>query len=122
MTRRILVIDDSPEFLKLMELLLSRAGYTPLLAEGALDAMQLLAGELPDAILLDIMMPLRNGLELLEDLRWEDRYGNVPVIVVTAMTLSAEEREFVDAFANACVDKARSADIIALLREQVPPA
>jgi CheY-like chemotaxis protein len=115
--KTILAIDDNRDFLRLIELMLTKAGYEVLLAESALKASQLLEERVPDAILLDIMMPVRNGLEFLENLRWDPRFGQVPVIVLTALTLGSEEREFVDAFAASCLDKAQTPEIVNRLRD-----
>lgn len=112
-----MAIDDNRDFLRLMDLMLRRAGYDVLLAESALKASEVLETHIPDAILLDLMMPMRNGLEFLENLRWEPRFEKVPVIVVTAMTLSDEEREFVEAFSVACLDKSRAAQVVDTLRQ-----
>lgn len=117
MGKTILAVDDNRDFLRLIELTLSRAGYQVLLAESALKASELLEAQVPDAILLDLMMPMRNGLEFLENLRWEPRFEKVPVIVVTAMTLSDEEREFVEAFSVACLDKAHTAQVVDTLHQ-----
>ena len=116
MPKTILVVDDNRDFLHLMELTLQKEGYAVLLAESALKASDLLEQRLPDAILLDIMMPARNGLEFLEDLRWDARYEKIPVLVVTAMLLSDEEREFVEEFSVMCLDKAKAAQIAEHLR------
>jgi CheY-like chemotaxis protein len=118
--KTILAVDDNRDFLRLLELMLHRAGYEVLLAESAVRAAEVLEEHIPDAILLDIMMPVRNGLEFLENLRWEPRFEKVPVIVVTAMTLSPEEREFVDAFSVACLDKARTMQVVDTLRQLLP--
>jgi CheY-like chemotaxis protein len=115
--KTILAIDDNRDFLRLIELMLTKAGYEVLLAESALKASQLLEERVPDAILLDIMMPVRNGLEFLENLRWDPRFERVPVIVLTALTLGSEEREFVDAFAVSCLDKAQTPEIVNRLRD-----
>jgi CheY-like chemotaxis protein len=115
--KTILAIDDNRDFLRLIELMLTKAGYEVLLAESALKASQLLEERVPDAILLDIMMPVRNGLEFLENLRWDPRFEQVPVIVLTALTLGTEEREFVDAFAVSCLDKAQTPEIVNRLRD-----
>ncbi|HEX9842860.1 MAG TPA: DNA-binding response regulator, partial [bacterium] len=63
-----------------------------------------------------------NGLEFLENLRWDPRFEQVPVIVLTAMTLSEEEREFVEAFSVACLDKAKTAEVVTYLQRLLPDA
>jgi CheY-like chemotaxis protein len=120
LAKTILAIDDNREFLRLLELMLSKAGYTVLQAESALRASELLEQSLPDAILLDIMMPVRNGLEFLENLRWDPRFEKIPVVVLTAMTLSDEEREFVEAFSAACLDKSRTPELVETLGRLLP--
>ena len=112
MGKTILAVDDNRDFLRLIQLMLSKAGFEVHLAESALKASEFLEQRLPDAILLDIMMPVRNGLEFLENLRWDPRFEKVPVIVLTAMTLSDEEREFIAEFSNACLDKAKTAQLV----------
>ena len=111
MAKTILVIDDSPDFLELATMTLEGAGYAVQVAEGAAEATEILEEIRPDAILLDIMMPERNGLEFLENLRWDSRFEGVPVVVITAMSLEPEEREFVNAFSAACLKKSEAAQL-----------
>lgn len=122
MTKRVMVVDDNREFLDLLTLMLQHAGYAVERAEGGLQALELLeaAEELPDAVVLDIMMPVRSGLELLENLRWDARYERLPVVVLTAMTLNQEEREFIDTFSVACLDKTRTPELISHLNRILP--
>ncbi len=115
MGRTILVIDDSQEFIDLLVLLLSKAGYSVVTARSADKAMGMLELHAPDAILLDVMMPERDGLGFLENLRWNPRFERLPVIVFTAMTLNPEELEFVRNFAQGYLDKAHTSDVLALL-------
>lgn len=114
----IMVVDDNPDFLNLMELLLGNAGYRVQPAEGAAEAMALMENTLPDAILLDIMMPNRNGFEFLENLRWDARFEKIPVIVMTAMTLDREEQEFLEAFGVTSLNKAKAPEVVGHLMQQ----
>lgn len=118
--KTILVVDDNQEFLELIDLLLKNAGYDVVLADSAFKAMDILEENIPDAMILDIMMPVRNGLEFLENLRWEPRYENVPIVVLTAMTLTDEEREFVDAFSVAYLDKGQTTKVVDCLKKILP--
>ena len=113
----VMVVDDNPEFLHLMELMLKHAGYRPMLAQSAMAAMDLLEANRPVAILLDIMMPVRSGFEFLENLRWNSRFGRIPVVVVTAMTLGDEEKEFLAEFSTAWLDKADVEQVVPLLEK-----
>ena len=81
-TKSILVIDDDPSILKLMEITLEREGYDVILAIGGVVGISLLKETKPDLVLLDIMMPELNGYEVLGRIR---RESNVPVIMMTAV-------------------------------------
>ena len=115
MQRTILVIDDNPEFTELLVYLLSNAGYSVVTAQSTDKAMEMLEEQTPDAILLDVIMPERDGLEFLENLRWNPRFEHLPVIVLTALMLNSAESEFVKNFAQGYLDKARASDVLALL-------
>jgi len=113
----VMVVDDNPDFLHLMELMLKQAGYRPLLAQSAMAAMDLLEAHKPVAILLDIMMPVRSGFEFLENLRWDARFGTIPVVVITAMILGSEEKDFISDFATTWLDKADAHKVVPLLEK-----
>ena len=120
MTKTILAIDDNQDFLDLLKILLEDSGYRVLLADSAAKAMESMETEPPDAVILDLMMPQRNGFEFLENLRWDTRFEKLPVIVLTAMTLTGEEREFLEAFTVACMDKAQSTQVVDRLKQLLP--
>jgi two-component system sensor histidine kinase ChiS len=85
MPAKVLIVDDEAEVVRLLDVILSRAGYTVAKAYSGKECLSLLARENPDVILLDIMMPGMSGLEVMEALR--TIYGAVsmpPVIFLTA--------------------------------------
>lgn len=89
----ILVVDDEPANLDLLEGVLSPAGYTVRAASSGLSALQAVKEDLPDLILLDLMMPGMSGFEVCERLRAEERTARIPVIIVTALgRLGIKER------------------------------
>lgn len=97
----ILIIDDTPDNLRFLSNLLTRAGYTirkVINGELGLEAAQL---EPPDLILLDIMMPGINGYEVCERLKLSDRTQDIPVIFLSALD---EELDKVQAFQIGGVD------------------
>ena len=81
MTARILVADDEPRYVRLMEANLTSENYQVLNASNGQDAVDLVAQEHPDLVLLDVMMPLLNGFEACARIR---EFSNVPIIMVTA--------------------------------------
>jgi two-component system alkaline phosphatase synthesis response regulator PhoP len=82
--KTILVVDDEQDLLDLIEYNLEKAGFDVLKAENGLQGMELIRNEAPDLILLDIMMPEMNGMEMVRAIRNDDEFNQVPVIFLTA--------------------------------------
>jgi DNA-binding response OmpR family regulator len=80
----ILIVDDEPEILEMVSLLLDSEGYRALTALSGAEALALLAREPVDLMLLDIMMPELDGLELLERLRADPSRASLRVVMLTA--------------------------------------
>lgn len=117
MGKTVLVVDDYPDVLELIEALISREGFDVVKAKNALSAQNILEETIPDAIVLDIMMPDRTGVELLENIRWEPRLAQIPVICISAARLSGEVLDFIQEFSLGLVDKAKIQDLVVKLRE-----
>jgi DNA-binding response OmpR family regulator len=84
---RILLVDDEPRYVRLMEANLSTEGYQVLKAYNGQEAVDIVADQMPDLVILDIMMPVLDGFAACERIR---EFSNVPIIVVTA---KGEERD-----------------------------
>ena len=85
MSAKVLVVDDEPEVVRLLEVILKRAGYSVAKAYNGKECLSLLARENPDVILLDIMMPGMSGLEVMGALRTIYKAMTMPpVILLTA--------------------------------------
>ena len=91
MTRKIMLVEDDQPILDMMDILLRRIGYEPVLVPDVLDALERVKSDPPALILLDIMMTPMNGWEFLEKLRTEYNIRELPVILFTASP-SVEER------------------------------
>ena len=78
---KILVVDDDPNILELVNIHLSQAGYTVMKAENGMEALELLNEDLPDLAVVDVMMPGMDGYELTKRLRSET---DIPVLLLTA--------------------------------------
>jgi CheY-like chemotaxis protein len=87
---RILVIDDSTTNVVLLEAILSDKGYRIETALNAREAFVRLDKQLPDLILLDLLMPKVSGFEFLEQLRKQERTKETPVIVISALNADDE--------------------------------
>ncbi|HEY0546654.1 MAG TPA: response regulator [Pyrinomonadaceae bacterium] len=84
MAKKILVVDDDAELHALIGFALRREGYQVLEAHDAFEGLQIIADEVVDLVLLDVMMPKMDGLMMLSRLR--ERHEDLPVIVMTALT------------------------------------
>ncbi len=86
MTARILVVDDLPQNLRLLQAMLLSEYFSVLTASNGLDAIELARNENPDVILLDVMMPDMDGYEVCRRLKEDDKVAHIPVVMVTALS------------------------------------
>ncbi|MFC1855368.1 response regulator transcription factor [Thermodesulfobacteriota bacterium] len=86
MAKKVLIVDDEMHVIKIMQFKLKKEGFDVISAQNGNDAIEIAKKELPDIILLDIMMPDINGYMVLEALKAEDSTKDIPVIMVTAKT------------------------------------
>jgi DNA-binding response OmpR family regulator len=98
---RVLVVDDEPDVLFLCRVNLELAGHEVLEASNGDRAFELARREVPDVIVLDVMLPRRDGLAVLRDLAHDERTHETPVILLTAKT-RAEDR--LAGWAAGCAD------------------
>src|SRR5947199_6698103 len=82
MNRRVLVVDDEPMLRNLLSRLLRMEGFEVLEAGDGAAALDIVVTEAPDLVLLDVMMPARDGIDVLGDIR---KTSEVPVILVSAL-------------------------------------
>lgn len=84
MGEKILVVDDDPDTLETLELLLETEGYSAIPARNGREGIEKAREEQPNLILLDIAMPDLDGLQVCEILRKDDATASVPIIFLTA--------------------------------------
>jgi CheY-like chemotaxis protein len=102
---RVLVIDDEADVRWLLRMTLERRGHEVLLAEDGLRGIAMAQRQHPDAIVLDLMMPVMDGYGVLEALLKDGRTSNVPVVVVTAKALPEDEERCAKAGARSFLVK-----------------
>lgn len=103
---RILIVDDEDAVLHLVELLLRRVGYSPILAHNAKEAADILKQKpLPDLMILDLMMPGISGIELLRQMRSRDVFDTLPVVILSALADPDQIREGLSAGADRYLTK-----------------
>ena len=81
---RVLVVDDEPDILNLLEYNLKRSGFQVLLAKDGPEAIEAVKAHRPDLVLLDIMLPDMEGTEVLRSLKSFESTASIPVIMLTA--------------------------------------
>ncbi len=84
MNKRVLVVDDDLSIQRVLVQTLELEGYEVATASDGEEALQSLQGELPDVVILDVMMPKLDGLDVLKRMRADARTQTVPVILLTA--------------------------------------
>jgi CheY-like chemotaxis protein len=89
----VLIVDDDPDLRVLLRRMLEREGYVVAEADNGRSALEQVRERIPGAILLDLMMPEMDGFEFLEELRHDEAGREIPVIVVTACDLSADDHQ-----------------------------
>ncbi len=122
MEKKILIADDSPGITEILQTYCRKEGYHPLIAHNGTQALQLFQQEQPDVLLLDVMMPEKDGFTLCKEIR---RSSNVPIIMITARSEDADRIMGLDIGADDYIVKPFSpgevmARIRALLRRIEP--
>jgi|ERR1051326_7605088 DNA-binding response OmpR family regulator len=84
MGRKILVVDDEQDLLDLMEIILGAEGFTIFKASNGREALAQVQQERPELILLDVMMPIMDGWEVLKSIKSNEETMSIPVVMVTA--------------------------------------
>ena|SRR5213080_2288825 len=82
--KKILICDDSIAEVKLMQSVLEKAGYWPVVTHDAMQVEQMIDAQRPSLILLDVVMPQRNGFQVCRDLKNSAEYSRIPVVVVSS--------------------------------------
>jgi len=82
--KKILICDDSVAEVKLMQSVLEKAGYTPVVTHDSTRIEQMIDVQRPNLILLDVVMPQRNGFQVCRDLKGHAEYSRIPVVVVSS--------------------------------------
>ena len=89
--KHILCIEDEPEMIDLIRLILGRRGFDVVGAAGGKEGLEKVRQEPPDLILLDLMMPDMDGWEVYQQIKADEKTKNIPVIVVTAKAQSIDK-------------------------------
>lgn len=119
----ILVADDEPSIVLSLQVLLQKAGYEVRVARNGEEAMQSVEAGAPDLILLDAMMPKRDGFDVCQSLRSNPALKDLPIIMLTAKSRDVERQKGMALGATDYITKPFSTrDLVATVRKYVPLA
>lgn len=93
---KILVVDDDPDVLEAIEIILQASGYQVVIAKDGEECLAKLKDEKPDLMILDLLMPKMDGFEVckqLKDPRWS-KYAHIPIIILTSVPEQAGQRRY----------------------------
>ena len=86
MNKKILIVDDEPDIVSYLEMLLQDQGYETVTAGNGNEALEAVRAEQPDLVTLDITMPEASGTRFYKEMRTDPELSQIPVIIVTAVT------------------------------------
>ncbi len=89
--KRVVCIEDEPEMIDLVRLILGRKGFSVIGANGGVEGLETVRRERPDLVLLDLMMPDMDGWEVYQQMKADADLKSIPVVVVTAKAQSIDK-------------------------------
>lgn len=105
MAYKILVVDDEPPIVRLMEFILARQGHQMLVAVNGEEALEKVRTQNPDLVLLDIMMPRIDGYEVARTLRADPATQDLPIIMLSAKAQEEDIQKGIDVGVNEYITK-----------------
>jgi twitching motility two-component system response regulator PilH len=88
--KKILIVDDSPAEVRLLQSVLDRAGYSSVATHDPMRIEQMIDVERPNLILMDVVMPQRNGFQACRELKGHAEYSRIPVIMVSSKNTESD--------------------------------
>ena len=122
MGARILIAEDEPNIVTSLEFLLQKNNYEVRVARNGEEALQLVESFMPDVVLLDVMMPVRNGFEVCSKIRENPALRRVKIVMLTARGRDAERDKGLALGANAYMTKPFSTKELLATVEQLAAA
>jgi len=104
-SERILIVEDNPQNMRLLEMVLRAKNYTLLKATDGEEALDIAIRERPDLIIMDIQLPKMNGLEVTRKLRETPAFSHTPIIAITAYAMKGDKERVIESGCDAYLSK-----------------
>ncbi len=85
MAQKILIVDDDPDLVEAVSIILENKGYEVVAAYDGVEGLKKARTENPDLIVLDVMMPNKDGYEVCKELKADEKYRAIPILLLTAV-------------------------------------
>lgn len=92
--KRILIVDDDPDLVEAVSMLLEAEGMVPLAAYGGIEGLEKARTENPDLIILDVMMPDKDGYAVAKELNKDEKLKKIPLVMLSAVTEKMAETHY----------------------------
>lgn len=103
--KRILLVDDEAQLVELVKMRLEANGYQVLTAYDGKDALDMAKKEMPDLIILDLMLPKIDGYKVCRMLKFDEKYKKIPIIMFTARALDSDKKVGIEVGADDYITK-----------------
>jgi two-component system, OmpR family, alkaline phosphatase synthesis response regulator PhoP len=118
MPKKILIVDDEPGIIVALQFLMEQNGYETAIAFSGVEAMELIASDRPDLILLDIMLPVIDGFEVCQRVRENLEWRDIRIVMLTALGNEANIAKGLALGADAYITKPFSnTEVVAKVKE-----
>ena len=105
MKKKILVAEDNPQNMRLIEMVLRAGNYTLLRATDGEEALDIAMRERPDLIIMDVRLPKMSGLEVTKKLREAPAFSHIPIIGLTAYAMTGDKERVIGSGCDAYLSK-----------------
>jgi two-component system alkaline phosphatase synthesis response regulator PhoP len=118
MPKKILIVDDEPSIIVALQFLMEQNGYETAIAFSGVEALELIASDKPDLILLDIMLPVIDGFEVCQRVRENLEWRDIRIVLLTALGNEANIAKGLALGADAYITKPFSnMEVVAKIKE-----
>ena len=116
---KVMIVEDNPQNMKLIELLLRSKSYVLLKAYDGEEALDMAIREEPDLIVMDMQLPKMSGIEVTKRLRQMPVFSHTPIIALTAYAMRGDKERFLEAGCNAYLSKPISTRELPVIIDQM---